>query len=104
MDLVILNQGQKTRTKPELLEHTIGRTFGLLYMTGRATGPINGSSMESSGFEPGTLRPQGRDFTTSPSRPLIKSIFVEIKFTKTAILNLQARLLREARNVENLLC
>ncbi|GBM28117.1 hypothetical protein AVEN_176605-1 [Araneus ventricosus] len=35
----------------------------------RATGPMRGGSSEQSGLEPGTLRPQSRDLTTTPPRP-----------------------------------
>ncbi|GBM07613.1 hypothetical protein AVEN_230046-1 [Araneus ventricosus] len=39
-------------------------------MIWRATGPIHGGSSVESGFEPGTLRSQGRGPTTRPPRPL----------------------------------
>ncbi|GBM79402.1 hypothetical protein AVEN_185437-1 [Araneus ventricosus] len=38
-------------------------------MIQRATGPIHDGSSTESGFEPGTLRPQGRDLTTSHRGP-----------------------------------
>ncbi|GBM57493.1 hypothetical protein AVEN_231200-1 [Araneus ventricosus] len=41
-----------------------------LCMILRATGPLHGSSPVELVFEPGTLRPKGRDITTRPPRPL----------------------------------
>ncbi|GBM71729.1 hypothetical protein AVEN_137503-1 [Araneus ventricosus] len=49
--------------------HTNGWACGPLRMIERATVPINYGSSVESGFEPGTLRPQGRYLTTRPPRP-----------------------------------
>ncbi|GBN48200.1 hypothetical protein AVEN_156177-1 [Araneus ventricosus] len=65
-----------TRTTPELAPplqaSTPHQREGVwpLRMIWRAAGPIHGGSSGESGFEPGTLRPQSRDLTTRPPRPL----------------------------------
>ncbi|GBO35780.1 hypothetical protein AVEN_199554-1 [Araneus ventricosus] len=64
-----------TRTTPELappLQTPTPRQqedVWPLRMVQRAAGPIHGGSSVESGFEPGALRPQGRDLATRPPRP-----------------------------------
>ncbi|GBO34127.1 hypothetical protein AVEN_218405-1 [Araneus ventricosus] len=73
---VILYRGQMTMTTPELAPLLQTSTpyqredVWPLRMIWRATVPIyNGSSVKS-GLEPTALRPQSRDLTTSPPRPV----------------------------------
>ncbi|GBO30006.1 hypothetical protein AVEN_161647-1 [Araneus ventricosus] len=72
MNLVMLIRGRMTRTTPELApplsKLRTTPTGGRLATTYDLTARIHGGSSVESGFEPGTLRPLSRDFTTRPPR------------------------------------